>query len=83
MLWKAMAYQSTGNIEAGIEICEQLDKSDSRLVRKQANDLKMVLEAPQLGVSEDERVKIPGTERVFVFSLCTGSIGPNCGQLGN
>lgn len=59
-LWLALSYQACGREKEAIDMYKELEASHpSRKVKKQAADLRFILEAPRLELSEDERVKIP------------------------
>lgn len=59
-LWLALSYQACGRETDSISLYKQLEASHpSRKVKKQAGDLRYILEAPKLQIDEDERVKIP------------------------
>ncbi|KXZ52800.1 hypothetical protein GPECTOR_8g187 [Gonium pectorale] len=59
-LWLGLAYQACGREKDAIELYKYIeDNHPNRKVRKQAIDLRYILEAPKLELSDDERVKIP------------------------
>ena len=59
-LWLALAYDANGQREACLALYRRLeDTHPARDVRKQAYDLRYILEAPQLEIGADERVSIP------------------------
>lgn len=58
-LWLALSYQALGREEDCISLYRQLEGSHPMpLIRKQAADLRFIMEAPKLEISEDERVKV-------------------------
>ncbi|GIL46714.1 hypothetical protein Vafri_3632 [Volvox africanus] len=59
-LWLGLAYQACGREKDAITLYKDIEENHpSRKVKKQAADLRYILEAPRLEISEDERVKIP------------------------
>ncbi|KAG2498892.1 hypothetical protein HYH03_003083 [Edaphochlamys debaryana] len=59
-LWLGLAYQACGREKDAISTYKYLEENHpSRKVKKQAYDLRYILEAPRMEISEDERVKIP------------------------
>ncbi|GLC37815.1 hypothetical protein PLESTB_001479500 [Pleodorina starrii] len=59
-LWLGLAYQACGRDQDAIAVYKEIEASHpSRKVKKQAGELRYILEAPRLELREDERVKIP------------------------
>ncbi|GIL70912.1 hypothetical protein Vretimale_3875 [Volvox reticuliferus] len=59
-LWLGLAYQACGREKDAITLYKDVEENHpSRKVKKQAADLRYILEAPRLEIGEDERVKIP------------------------
>jgi tetratricopeptide (TPR) repeat protein len=59
-LWLALAQQASGDEEACIATYRSLEASHpSPRIRKQAADLRYIMEAPKLRVGRDERVALP------------------------
>lgn len=59
-LWLALGYDAAGQRADCIALYKRLeDGHSSRTVRKQAYELRYILEAPKLEISADERVSIP------------------------
>lgn len=59
-IWLAMAYEANNKHIECIALYKALEKTHpSRAVRKQAKDLRYILEAPKLKISKEEMVSIP------------------------
>ncbi|EFN52013.1 hypothetical protein CHLNCDRAFT_139563 [Chlorella variabilis] len=59
-LWLALAYQACGREEACLSIYRSLEKTHPLpAIRRQACDLRYIMEAPKLQINPDERVQIP------------------------
>ncbi|CAG9465607.1 unnamed protein product [Pedinophyceae sp. YPF-701] len=59
-LWLALAYQACGREADCIQVYKTLeDTHPIRAIKKQAAELRFIMEAPKLQLGEDERVKIP------------------------
>lgn len=59
-MWLALAYQACGREEDCIEMYKSIEKSHPLpAIRRQAADLRYIMEAPKLQLGEDEKVKIP------------------------
>jgi len=59
-MWLALAHQACGDDKEAIAIYKAVEGSHPlRKTRQQAANLRFILEAPKLELSEDERVKIP------------------------
>jgi RNA exonuclease 1 len=59
-LWLALAYDASGKREACLALYKRLeDTHSSRGIRKQASELRYILEAPQLEIRPEERITIP------------------------
>jgi hypothetical protein len=59
-LWLALAYDAAGQRNDCIELYKRLEATHSvKEIRKQASDLRYILEAPKLEIGADERVSIP------------------------
>ncbi|PNW75474.1 hypothetical protein CHLRE_12g528050v5 [Chlamydomonas reinhardtii] len=59
-LWLGLAYQACGREKEAIDLYKSIEANHpSRKVKKQAADLRYILEAPRLEISPDERVTIP------------------------
>ena len=59
-LWLALAYDASGQREDCLDLYRHLEGTHSvKEIRKQAGDLRYILEAPKLEISSDERVSIP------------------------
>lgn len=59
-IWLAMAYEANNKHNECIALYKKLESSHpSRSVRKQAKDLRYILEAPKLKISKEEMVSIP------------------------
>ncbi|KAG2439345.1 hypothetical protein HXX76_004704 [Chlamydomonas incerta] len=59
-LWLGLAYQACGREQDAIDLYKYIEANHpSRKVKKQAADLRYILEAPRLEISPDERVQIP------------------------
>lgn len=62
-LWLALAYQACGREQDCIDVYLGLEKTHPiPSIRKQAADLRYIMEAPKLQLSPDERVQIPVLE---------------------
>lgn len=60
-----MAYQATGREEECISLYKSLeDTHPIPAIRRQAADLRYIMEAPKLEISEDEKIKLPLLEDV-------------------
>lgn len=65
-IWLAMAYDAVGRHADGIALYKRLEGSHpNKNLRKQAADLRFILEAPKLKISRDEMVKIPLIEKDY------------------
>ena len=59
-MWLALAYQACGREEDCIEMYKTIEKSHPLpAIRRQAADLRYIMEAPKLQLGEDEKVQIP------------------------
>ena len=59
-VWLAMAYDANGKYKDCIALYKKLeDTHPSMSVRRQAKDLRYILEAPKLKISKEEMVSIP------------------------
>eukprot|EP00894_Picocystis_sp_ML_P005025 jgi/Pico_ML_1/55542/g1214.t1 len=59
-LWLALSYDALGRYEDCLSMYKSLEKEHpSKDIKKQASELRFILEAPKLEIGEDERVKIP------------------------
>lgn len=59
-MWLALAYQACGREKECIEVYKLIEKSHPMpSIRKQAADLRYIMEAPRLQLREDEKVTIP------------------------
>jgi tetratricopeptide (TPR) repeat protein len=59
-LWLALAYQATGQGEECLQLYRTLETTHPLpQIRKQAADLRYIMEAPELEIGEDEKIKIP------------------------
>lgn len=59
-LWLALAYQAEGREQECIDVYRRVEASHPMpKIRKQAADLRYIMEAPKLELSPDERVAIP------------------------
>ncbi|KAL4857510.1 hypothetical protein ACK3TF_002372 [Chlorella vulgaris] len=59
-LWLALAYQACGREEDCLSVYRNLEKTHPvPAIRRQANGLRYIMEAPKLEISADERVQIP------------------------
>lgn len=59
-MWLALAYQACGREEDCIEMYKTIEKTHPLpAIRRQAADLRYIMEAPKLQLGEDEKVKIP------------------------
>ncbi|GFR43786.1 hypothetical protein Agub_g4903 [Astrephomene gubernaculifera] len=59
-LWLGLAYQACGREKEAIALYKEVEANHPiKKVKKQAADLRFILEAPRLEIGEDERVKIP------------------------
>ncbi|KAI7839933.1 hypothetical protein COHA_006327 [Chlorella ohadii] len=59
-LWLALAYQACGREEDCLATYRTLEKTHPLpAIRRQAADLRYIMEAPKLQISPDERVQIP------------------------
>jgi len=68
-LWLALAYDAAGQRAECISLYKLLeDTHSSREIRKQAYELRFILEAPKLELSPDELVSIPLPEEASAFS---------------
>lgn len=65
-IWLAMAYDAVGRHADCISLYKRLEGSHpNKNLRKQAADLRYILEAPKLKISRDEMVKIPLIEKDY------------------
>lgn len=65
-IWLAMAYDAVGRHADCIALYKRLEGSHpNKNLRKQAADLRYILEAPKLKISRDEMVKIPLIEKDY------------------
>lgn len=65
-LWLAMAYEANGRHEDCISLYKRLEGSHpNKIIRRQAADLRYILEAPKLKISKDEMVQIPVIEKDY------------------
>ncbi|GAU46976.1 hypothetical protein TSUD_190130 [Trifolium subterraneum] len=59
-IWLAMAYEAYGRHDDCIDLYKQLEKSHSSIsIRRQAAELRYILEAPKLKITQEEMVTIP------------------------
>lgn len=59
-MWLALGYQALGREEQCLELYRWLEQNHpNKKLRKQAADLRYILEAPKLELSPDERVTVP------------------------
>eukprot|EP01023_Acetabularia_acetabulum_P030721 TRINITY_DN2892_c0_g2_i1.p2 TRINITY_DN2892_c0_g2~~TRINITY_DN2892_c0_g2_i1.p2 ORF type:complete len:278 (-),score=29.70 TRINITY_DN2892_c0_g2_i1:477-1310(-) len=59
-MWLALAYQAIGDEQECLEIYKNLETTHPiKSIQKQAANLRFILEAPKLEISEDEKVKLP------------------------
>lgn len=58
-MWLVTAYQAAGDTERAIGLCKQLVRHPRPETRQQAKRLLYILEAPQLAIPEEWKVKIP------------------------
>ena len=59
-MWLALGYQACGREEECIETYRTIEKTHPvPSIRRQAAELRYIMEAPKLELSEDEKVKIP------------------------
>lgn len=59
-LWLALGYQACGKEEQCISVYKNLEKNHPvPMIRRQAADLRYIMEAPKLELGEDEKVQIP------------------------
>lgn len=59
-LWLALGYQACGKEDQCISVYKNIEKNHPvPLIRRQAADLRYIMEAPKLELGEDEKVKIP------------------------
>lgn len=59
-IWLAMAYEANNRHRDCIALYQQLEKKHpSASIRRQASELRYILQAPKLKISEDEMVTIP------------------------
>ncbi len=59
-LWLALAYDANAQRDDCIALYRKLeDTHPTRDIRKQASELRYILEAPKLEISAEERVSIP------------------------
>ena len=58
-LWRVTAYQAFGDGGKAIQICTDLRRHPDPGIRKQAEQLQYILEAPRLDTPEEWKVKIP------------------------
>lgn len=65
-IWLAMAYEAVGRHNDCIALYKRLEGGHpNKILRRQAADLRYILEAPKLKISSDEMVKIPLIEKDF------------------
>ncbi|WJX87680.1 hypothetical protein P8452_69842 [Trifolium repens] len=59
-IWLAMAYEAYGRHDDCIDLYKQLEKSHSSIsIRRQAAELRYILDAPKLKITQEEMVTIP------------------------
>jgi hypothetical protein len=59
-MWLALAYQACGRNEECIVQCKAIENSHPvPSVRRQAAEIRYILEAPKLEIKEEEKIKIP------------------------
>lgn len=59
-MWLALGHQACGDDAEALAIYKALESTHpSRKVRQQAANLRFILEAPKLTLSEEEKVKLP------------------------
>ncbi|XP_045833347.1 uncharacterized protein LOC123924484 [Trifolium pratense] len=59
-IWLAMAYEAYGRHDDCIDLYKELEKSHSSIsIRRQAAELRYILEAPKLKITQEEMVTIP------------------------
>jgi len=59
-LWLALAYQACGREKDCIDLYKRIEQEHPvAKIKKQAYELRYIMEAPKLTISEEERVKIP------------------------
>ncbi|KAJ7553226.1 hypothetical protein O6H91_06G089000 [Diphasiastrum complanatum] len=69
-LWLAMAYEAHNRHDDCIALYKRLERTHaSKAVRRQAADLRYILEAPKLKISKDEMVSIPMIDTDFGSTL--------------
>lgn len=59
-IWLAMAYEANNRHKDCIELYQELEKKHPSIsIRRQAAELRYILQAPKLKISKDEMVTIP------------------------
>ena len=59
-MWLALGYQACGREQECIEMYKTVEKTHPvPAIRRQAENLRYIMEAPKLEIGEDEKVKIP------------------------
>jgi hypothetical protein len=63
-IWLVTAYQAAGDIQTAIDLCKQLVVHPNSLVRKQAQRVLYIIEAPQLKRPKEWMVEIPDLNNI-------------------
>jgi hypothetical protein len=63
-IWLVSAYEGMGESKLALELCRELAQFPNLEIRKQAQQLLYILEAPQLKRPEDWTTKIPDLEKL-------------------
>jgi hypothetical protein len=63
-MWLVTAYQASGDINSAVSLCRELVSHPNLLVRKQAQRVLYIIEAPQLKRPEEWMSKIPDLDNI-------------------
>mmetsp|Transcript_11631 Transcript_11631/g.36830 ORF Transcript_11631/g.36830 Transcript_11631/m.36830 type:complete len:196 (+) Transcript_11631:930-1517(+) len=75
-VWKALAYDGMGEPAKALAILTDIEKNNPRKdMKKQATGLKMIIAAPKLKISKEERVEIPPLDDLDDFDKKNGFYG--------
>jgi hypothetical protein len=79
-MWLVTAYQASGNVTAAVSLCQQLLSHPNPLIRKQAQRVVYIIEAPQLKRPKEWMSEIPDLNNMSeegAFSIAAKSRNNN------